>query len=147
MHKGRISDDGDCLSFRSLSEGFVEAMHGVDGRAHAERHFHSIQRRGRTQCITSDISQHCDFVLRKGEEQTAVRASGAHDRRTDRQSFLKATVRRYSAAQTLRQQILGILPTDRQDVFTVDLKAHGAHLILDDRIQFFYDDQLLAGFR
>ena len=85
VHEGRVADDCDGLVLGLLAEHLVEAVQAGDRRAHADRPVNGFERLCGAERIAADIAGNGDLVLCQRIEYAAVRTSGTHNRRTDRQ--------------------------------------------------------------
>ena len=72
-----------------------------------------------------------------------MRTSGAHHGRSHRQGLIQLAVGGSLPLQLLRDHILGVLSLHREHVLTGDLKSKSLTVVLDNRIQFLHDGNLL----
>ena len=106
MHKCGISDNGNRLFLSLLSSHFVKAVKSTDGSSHAESHLYCGKRGNGAQCIASDISENCAFILLKCKEKSSVRASCTHNRGTSGDLILYLVTIGYFFSKGLCDQIL-----------------------------------------
>ena len=143
MHKGRITQDSHRLSFALLTQGFVEAMDGTDGSAHAFAGLNGVKGFIGRQGVAADVAQNGDFVLGQGVEQASVGTSGAEHRGTAGNGLVQRDPWLLHVLELLRHHALGELPHQGHLILADDLQAKGAAVVLDDGVQFFQDDDLI----
>ena len=143
VHKGGVTDDGNRLSLALLAQRLVKAVNGADRSTHTKCHIHRTQRSNCTQGITADITQNSHLILLQCIEQTSMRTSGAHHGRSHRQGLIQLAVGGSLPLQLLRDHILGVLSLHGEHVLTGDLKSKSLTVVLDNRIQFLHDGNLL----
>ena len=118
MHKGGITDYGYCLSFTFFAAGFVKSVNGTDGCTHAKSHIHSGKGSYRAKGIAADVSKNRAFILGKSIEQSSVRASCTHNRRSSRKLFAKRITVCTFSFYFFRNEILRKLAADRKQIFS-----------------------------
>ena len=137
MHKGRVSNNANCFLFTFLSASLVKAMQAGNRCTHTKGRIQCIQRCSGTQRIASDITQNGYLIFSKCIEHATMRAACTHNRRTNRDVFLRLYCRLGILFQQNRSdQLLRKFSGNREQGLSLYGNTNGFAVCLDDRIQF-----------
>ena len=141
MEERRVSENrNDVLAVTDRL--FKSVCHGY-GCSHAQACIHRRCRRQGSECIASDISQHCFLQLAENMEETSVRTSGAHERRSSRCIVYRCVFGKRSS-ECCSEHIGTVFALYREHVLSAcELYAHGSDLFLEVRVAFFYNVKLI----
>ena len=149
MKERRVSEDRADAAFEAR---LLHARRVADRGAHADGGVHRIEGRERAQRIAADVARHRRAELVKRVEDTAVSAAGAKNRGTAGKrlvDLLRLGLR--NVAEKLVPKVLDTVGVELEHVefglVVYDLDAHRADLILEERVEFLDDEELLHGLR
>ena len=145
MHESTVSDYCNGILFAVFSHSLVETVEPRTACPHADIQIHGIEGSNGTESIATDITVDIALVLFKGIENSAVRTSGTHYRRTGRNfnSFRNGKYFWNRLAHYLANKILAEFTANRELVFSKTLDAKRLNISFDDRIKFFHDIQII----
>ena len=90
VHERGIADNCNCLVLGLSSASLVEAVESRDRSSHADCGVDSVERRGSSESVAADIARYRNAELLQAVEQSAVRTSGAHYRRSYRDILVES---------------------------------------------------------